>query len=94
MFKTTRAIDALNQYLRANKYCKGDVIYFDCIEGAYYINADLANEYGFDEYTDLRGADKAALSILNSLVDYAAKTGDAEMVTDLVIVLADALRGE
>ena len=92
MFKTTRAIDALNQYLRANKFCTGDAIYFDCVEGAYYIDTELANEYGFDEYTDLSGADKAALTILNSLVDYAAKAGDADMVTDLVTVLTDALR--
>ena len=94
MFKTTRAINALNQYLRDNKYCTGDAIYYDCIEGAYCIDTTLATEYGFNEYTDLSSADKAALTILNSLVDYAVKTGDADMVTDLVIVLTDALRGE
>lgn len=94
MFKTTKAIKVLNQYLRANKYCKDDAIYFDCVEGAYYIDTELATEYGFDEYTDLRGADKAALTILNSLVDYAVKAGDADMITDLVTVLTDTLRGE
>lgn len=94
MFKTTKAIDALNKYLRANKYCRGDAIYFDCIEDAYYIDAELANEYGFNEYVTLKQADKAALTILNSLVDYAVHAGDADMVTDLVIVLTDALRGE
>ena len=94
MFKTTKAIKVLNQYLRANKYCKGDAIYYDCVEGAYYIDTELATEYGFNECTDLKGADKAAVTILNSLVDYAAKAGDVDMVTDLVTVLTDALRGE
>lgn len=95
MFKTTKAIKALNQYLRDNKFCKGDAIYYDCVEGAYYIDADLADNYDLNEYVySLEKANQAALKIINSLIDYAIDYDDAEILTDMMAALTDALRGE